>query len=386
MIFGEAGTLHYFGGVRFIAREMSLVKILLIADAWMPYVSGFVRTFSTMVEHLAQLGHEVNVITPYMFRRIPFPLYPQFPLPVFVKGKMFRSIEQLQPDAIHIGAEGPLGMAARRWCLRNNFPFTTSFTTKAPEYFNAWCGVPVSLGYQVVRRFHQPSSAIMISTPTVKRELENRGFKNLAMWTRGVNLELFRPRPEPFFLTDPRPISLYVGRVAKEKNIPAFLDLDLPGTKYVVGNGPLLKALRKKYPHVQFVGEKVGEELARYYAAANVLVFPSRTDTFGLVILEALASGTPVAAYPVTGPIDVIGDCDAAALDENLGQAVRRALTIDRSLCRPYAEQFSWERSAQQFLENLHPEPSRKSVEKSHAAFRPGHMQVAKSHEKRKVA
>jgi len=336
------------------------LRVLLIADAWKPYISGFVRTFSTTLEHIERLGHETSVIHPYMFRTVPFPLYPQFPLPIFVKRRMYRLIEESQPDAIHIGAEGPLGMAARRWCLRNNFPFTTSFTTKAPEYFNAWCGLPVSIGYKIVKRFHRPSSAVMVSTPTVKRELESRGFDKLAMWSRGADLTLFHPRSEPF-LNDPRPISLYVGRVAKEKNIPAFLDLDIPGTKYVVGDGPPLKSFRKKYPHVRFVGEKVGRELAKYYSAADVLVFPSRTDTFGLVILEALASGTPVAAYPVTGPIDVVGDCDAAVLNEDLAEATRQALKIDRNLCRPCAAKFSWERSAQQFLDNLQPTTAHQS-------------------------
>jgi len=329
-------------------------KLLLVTDVWKPYVSGLVRTFVTTVEHLERQGHEVQIISPDMFWTVPFPLYPQFRVPIFVRRKVARLIEQSNPDAIHLTAEAPLGMAARAWCVRHGVPFTTSFTTKMPEYFHAWCGMPVSFGYQVFRWFHRPSSAVMVSTPSLARELESWGFQNLVHWTRGVDLELFRPRPRDF-LTDPRPICLYVGRVSKEKNLPAFLNLRLPGTKYVLGDGPLLKSLREKYPEVRFLGVQQGEQLARYYAAADVLVFPSLTDTFGLVLLEALACGTPVAAYPVTGPIDVVGNAAVGALDEDLERAVQRALAIPRDNCREFAERFSWDVSARQFLCNLHP-------------------------------
>jgi glycosyltransferase involved in cell wall biosynthesis len=333
------------------------MKLLLVTEVWKPYVSGLVRTYATTVDHLERWGHEVQVISPDQFWTVPFPLYPQFRIPLGVTRKVFRLIEASRPDAIHLAAEGPLGMAARRWCLRHGMPFTTSFTTKLPEYLNAWCGLPVYWGYHWIRWFHRPSSAVMVSTESVRRELAARGFRNLACWTRGVDLELFRPGDRDF-LTDDRPISLYVGRVSKEKNLAAFLDLDLPGTKYVLGDGPWLPWLRKRYPHVRFPGVKHGDELTRYYGAADVFVFPSRTDTFGLVLLEALACGTPVAAYPVTGPIDVLGNTDAGALDEDLGRAVHRALTIPRVKCREFARQFSWDVSVQQFLNNLHPLPA----------------------------
>jgi glycosyltransferase involved in cell wall biosynthesis len=328
------------------------LKLLLVTDCWKPYVSGYVRTFSTVVDHIRELGHEVDIISPYMFRTVPFPFCPEFPVPVFVRRKVVRLIEESNPDAIHLGAEGPLGMAARRWCRRNSFPFTTSFTTKQPEYLNKWFGFPISWGYKYMRRFHAPASAVMVSTQSMMRELEGWGFKNLALWSRGVDLELFHPRPKDF-LSDARPISMFVGRVAKEKNIPAFLDLDVSGTKYVVGGGPMLKSLKKRYPNVKFTGNQSGEELARYYAAADVVVFPSRLDTFGLVLLEALASGTPVAGFPVTGPIDVVGKSDVDVLDEDLADSVRRALEISPERCRAHAETYSWEESTRQFLNNL---------------------------------
>lgn len=356
-------------------RKEPKVKLLLVTDCWKPYISGYVRTFSTVVDLIRDKGNEVDLITPYMFHTLPFPFYPEFRVPLLVRRKVARLIEESQPDAMHLGAEGPLGAAARRWCLRNSYPFTTSYTTKMPEHMNKWFGLPVAVGYRYLRRFHAPANAVMVSTPSVKRELDARGFKNMVHWSRGVDLALFRPRPKEF-LTDQRPISMYVGRVAKEKNIPAFLDLDLPGTKYVIGSGPMLKSLRKKYPHVRFAGSQTGEQLAQYYAAADVVVFPSLLDTFGLVMLEALACGTPVAAYPVTGPIDVVGDCEAAALDEDLGRAVRQALIVDRSRCRPYAERFSWEESAQQFLSNLHPQPLSSDAQ-PHRALKRGEKQHA---------
>ena len=330
------------------------MKLLVVADCWEPYVSGFVRTFSTTVEHLRRRGHEVDVISPDMFWTVPFPLYPEFPVPVWVTRKVVRLIEDCQPEAIHLAAEGPLGLAARRWCLRQQVPFTTSFTTKQPEHFHAWCGFPISYGYKLLRWFHARSAAVMVPTPSVMEELGDWGFQNLVLWTRGVDLDLFRPRP-PGFLSDPRPIMLYAGRVSKEKNIPEFLDLRIPGTKIVVGAGPICKTLSKDYPHVRFAGLQRGTQLAEYYAAADVLVFPSRTDTFGLVMLEALASGTPVAAHRVSGPSDVLGNSDAGALDDDLERAVQRALKIPGHKCRAFAEEFSWENSVDQFLANLHP-------------------------------
>lgn len=354
-LFQAASPFH--GGMR--------LKLLLVTDCWEPYVSGYVRTFTTVVGHIRELGHEVDIISPYMFRTVPFPFCPEFPVPVFVRRKVVRLIEESNPDAIHIGAEGPLGLAARRWCLRNSFPFTTSFTTKQPEYMNKWFGLPISLGYKYMRRFHAPSKAVMVPTPSMKRELAGWGFENLVLWSRGVDLELFRPRSEEF-LNDERPISMYVGRVAKEKNIPAFLDLDLPGTKYVVGGGPVLKSLKKKYSNVRFTGGQTGEQLAKYYAAADVVVFPSRLDTFGLVILEALASGTPVAGFPVTGPIDVVGNSDVDVLDDDLMNSVKRALDISPARCRAHAKTFSWEQATRQFLDYLQSKHSPSRSTKCH--------------------
>ena len=262
-------------------------------------------------------------------------------------------IDGFQPSAIHISTEGPLGLAARRHCLRRGYAFTTAFHTRFPEYVHARCRAPVSWGYAFERWFHGPSSGMMVSTQSVEDALRARGFKNIRRWSRGVDTELFHPREKGFF-RDPRPISLYVGRVAVEKNIGAFLELELNGTKYVVGDGPQLSELRARHPEVRFTGAKMGEELACHYAAADVLVFPSKTDTFGLVILEALASGVPVAAYPVAGPIDVIADSGAGCLDWDLGKAATEALSVPAERCRAHALTYSWQASARQFLGNLH--------------------------------
>lgn len=267
---------------------------------------------------------------------------------------MARIIDQFRPCAIHIATEGPLGMTARRYCIKRDIPFTTAFHTKFPEYVHARFGVPIAWTYKVMCWFHGPSRSIMVATQTIEDELIKWGLGNIKRWTRGVDTELFRPRDKNF-LNLPRPISLYVGRVAVEKNIKAFLDLDLPGSKLVVGDGPQRAELTTAYPDVHFVGAKEGEDLAKHFAASDVFVFPSRTDTFGLVMLEALASGIPVAAYPVPGPLDVIGDNPVGCLDENLKHAVSAALKIDPSLCRGYALGFSWETSVQQFLNNVYP-------------------------------
>jgi glycosyltransferase involved in cell wall biosynthesis len=245
-------------------------------------------------------------------------------------------------------------MAARKYCLRHGIPFTTAYHTKFPEYLHARFGVPKGWIYAWLRRFHAPSVGVMVATATIRAELAAQDFHNLLQWSRGVDTDLFTPQPKGF-LADPRPISLYVGRVAVEKNIGAFLELALPGTKYVVGDGPLLGELRRRYRGVRFPGAKFGAELARYYAASDVFVFPSRTDTFGLVLLEALASGIPVAAYPVPGPLDVIDSHGVGALNSNLARAVETALTIPAERCREYALRFTWQRTAHRFLENLHP-------------------------------
>ncbi len=270
---------------------------------------------------------------------------------------MARTIEGFRPCVVHIATEGPLGVAARKYCMRRDIPFTTAFHTKFPEYLNARMKVPVNWTYRVMRRFHAPAKSVMVATQTVENELATHGFLNIKRWSRGVDTKLFRPRDKAF-LDLPRPISLYVGRVAVEKNIEAFLALDNPGTKVVVGDGPQLKELSRRYPDVVFAGVKEGDDLAKYYAAADVFVFPSLTDTFGLVLLEALACGVPVAAYPVAGPLDVIGDAPVGCLDADLGTAVRKALTASPAACLAHAESYSWEASVQQFLANISPFPA----------------------------
>ena len=294
------------------------------------------------------------MITPDQFHSLPCPTYPEIRLAVRPGPRMARMIESHRPCAIHIATEGPLGWAARNFCVRRNLPFTTAYHTRFPEYVHARFRVPVALTYAVVRRFHAPASAVMVSTQGIQVELERRGFRNIRRWSRGVDTRLFHPRPTAFPEL-PRPVFLYVGRIAVEKNIQAFLDLDLPGSKLGVGDGPLLPQLRRRHPTVHFTGARLGEDLAACYASADVFVFPSRTDTFGLVLLEALASGVPVAAYPVAGPNDVIGDAPVGVLDEDLGRAALAALQIPRAQCRSYAESFAWEASARQFLANLAP-------------------------------
>ena len=270
--------------------------------------------------------------------------------------RMARIIEGFRPCVVHIATEGPLGFAARSYCTKRKVPFTTAFHTKFPEYLNARARVPVKWTYKVMRHFHAPSQSVMVATQTVENELAQHGFRNIKRWSRGVDTELFRPRDKSF-LDLPRPIALYVGRVAVEKNIEAFLALKQPGSKVVVGDGPQLHQLSRKYPDVIFAGVKEGEELAKYFAAADVFVFPSLTDTFGLVLLEALACGVPVAAYPVAGPLDVIGDAPVGCLDADLGVAVRKALAASPEACRAHAESYSWDSSVAQFLANIAPFP-----------------------------
>lgn len=330
------------------------MRILLATDAWAPQVNGVVRTLQTTVGHLERLGHEVRVVEPGMFRTVACPSYPEIRL-AWVPGRtMRRLVEEVEPEAIHVATEGPVGLATRRECVRRRWPFTTSFATKFPEYIYARARVPVGWTYALLRWFHRPSRAVMVATESVKRELEERGFQRVVRWTRGVDVELFRPGRKDF-LPGLRPILLYVGRVAVEKNVEAFLSLDLPGTKYVVGDGPQRESLQRRFPTARFVGMRCGAELAAYYASADVLVMPSRTETFGLVMLEALACGVPVAAYPVAGPRDVLGDSGAGAMDEDLAKAVERALRISAEVCRQHAMRFSWEQTARMFLANLHP-------------------------------
>lgn len=332
------------------------MKLALITDAWHPQINGVVTTLRTVCEQLRAIGHTVETFTPDQFRNWPCPSYPEIRLALGCGAKLRARLDEFQPDAIHIATEGPLGMAARSYCKRHGLPYTSSFHTRFAEYVHLRTGLPLSLGYAFLRWFHGGSERLMTATPTLLEELKARGFKNLVLWSRGVDTELFRPRSKDF-LPDIRPVLLYAGRVAIEKNIEAFLKLDLPGTKYVVGDGPQREELESKYPNVCFVGYKYGEELACYLAAADVFVFPSRTDTFGLVMLEALASGVPVAAFPVEGPKDVILSGRVGGLDEDLEKAITEALKLDPEDCRQYALRYSWRDCALLFESHLAPIP-----------------------------
>lgn len=328
-------------------------RLTIVTDAWFPQINGVVRTLHRVKQELETLGKEIQVVSPDQFFNVACPTYPEIRLALFPKRKLVRILDSFQPSAIHIATEAPLGMAARRYCLKRGYAFTTSFHTRFPEYIQARFGIPTSWGYAWLRRFHRPAGGVMVATQSLKRDLASRGFRNLVDWGRGVDTELFRPQDEALFDL-PRPIFICVGRVAVEKNLEAFLDLDLPGSKVVVGDGPLLETLKQRYPKVHFTGAKVGEDLARHYASADVFVFPSRTDTFGLVLLEALASGLPVAAYPVTGPLDVVNGAPVGCLDDDLGKAARAAAELSPEACRAYALRFSWSRCAAQFSNNLH--------------------------------
>lgn len=332
------------------------MRILIVTDAWHPQVNGVVRTLTTLKEHLTAEGYEPVMISPEQFNSVPCPTYPEIRLALFPGRKMARIIESFRPCVVHVATEGPLGLTARKYCVRRGIPFTTAFHTKFPEYLAARTPIPASWTYKTMRWFHGPSSAVMVATQTVENELARHGFSNIKRWSRGVDTRLFRPRDKSF-LDLPRPIALYVGRVAVEKNIEAFLALPEPKSKVVVGDGPQMEHLAKKYPDVRFVGLKEGEELARYYAAADVFVFPSLTDTFGLVLLEALACGVPVAAYPVAGPLDVIGDAPVGCLHEDLAVAVREALKASPEACLAHAHKYSWAASTAQFLDNVRPFP-----------------------------
>jgi len=333
------------------------MKILLASDAWYPQINGVVRTLNRVREELEAQGHSFEIICPEQFRTIPCPSYPEIPLALLPGIGMAKRIEAARADAIHIATEGPIGLAVRNHCVKRGLPFTTSYHTRFPEYLSARVPVPVSWGYAFMRWFHKPSKAIMVATNSMKRELEGEGFEHLVDWTRGVDTRLFRP-DAPKALQGhnlPRPIHLYVGRVAVEKNIEAFLKLELDGSKVVVGDGPQRAALEAEYPDVLFVGAKQGEELAAHYASGDVFVFPSRTDTFGLVMLEAMASGLPVAAYPVPGPLDIVDGVGVGALNEDLGLAVGEAIRVPRERCREHALKYSWTACAEMFLNNLAP-------------------------------
>lgn len=330
------------------------MKIALVTDAWLPQTNGVVRTLTITAERLSQAGHEVTAITPVDFRTVPCPTYPEIRLSLFAAARVRRRLDALDPDAVHIATEGPLGLAARRWCLRRGRSFTTSYHTQFPEYVRARVPIPVAVSYAFLRWFHGSAAHTLVATPSMQNALTERGFRNLVLWSRGVDTELFRPRDESF-LELPRPIWLYFGRVSVEKGIEEFLALDLPGTKLVVGDGPATESLRRKYAGAVFTGYRFGDELARHVAAADVFVFPSRTDTFGLVLLEAMACGIPVAAFPVTGPIDVVVNGVTGVLSEDLRAAALTALHLDRRACREHALRYTWEAATRQFVASLAP-------------------------------
>lgn len=327
-------------------------RILLVTDAWAPQVNGVVRTLETIIKKLEEKGLEIKVISPDMFRTLPLPIYPEIRLSLFPFRKLAREIESFNPDAIHISTEGPLGWAARKFCIKKGMRFTTSYHTKFPEYMNAMTKLPLSVGYKVIKKFHSSSDAVMVATKTLQKDLEERGFENIVEWTRGVDMKVFNTRQKPA-LTLPKPVAVYVGRVSLEKNLEAFLEIKLPGTKLIVGDGPQLDVLKNKYPDAIFAGAKFEEDLAAHYRSGDIFVFPSRTDTFGLVMLEAMACGLPVAAYPVTGPLDVIKDSPAGCLDINLEKAIKAALKAKKKDAVSHAKKYSWEACAERFYKNL---------------------------------
>ncbi|AIV52146.1 glycosyl transferases group 1 family protein [Burkholderia pseudomallei MSHR1153] len=330
------------------------MKIMIVTDAWEPQVNGVVRTLKSTARELTALGHRVELVTPLEFRTVPCPTYPEIRLSILPYRRLRERLDAFEPHALHIATEGPLGLAARRYARARKLPFTTAYHTRFPEYVQARFGVPLAATYRFLRWFHGASLAVMAPTPVVKDDLERFGFDNVVLWTRGVDLDIFRPI-ESKVLNTARPIFLYVGRVAIEKNVEAFLKLDLPGSKWVAGEGPALAELKSRYPEANYLGVLTQAELAKVYAAADVFVFPSRTDTFGLVLLEALACGTPVAAYPVTGPVDVLGDGGAGAMNDDLREACLEALKIDRRHARAWAERFSWRVASEQFASHLKP-------------------------------
>lgn len=325
------------------------MRVLIATDAWHPQVNGVVRTLTSLAKAARALDVAIEFLTPEGFPTLPLPTYPDLRIALCGPGEIARRVERMAPDAIHIATEGPIGYGARAYCRRRRRPFTTSFTTRFPEYIAARAPVPASWSYAVLRRFHAAAVVTMVSTPSLMSTLTQRGFRNLGMWTRGVDTEIFHPDC-PVNLAFPRPIFMTAGRIAVEKNLDAFLSLDLPGTKVVIGEGPDEVELRRRYPETKFLGLQSAEVLARHLAAADVFVFPSLTDTFGVVQLEALACGTPVAAYPVTGPKDVIGDSAVGVLHPDLRAACLAALDLSRKDCRDFALAYGWERSARQFI------------------------------------
>lgn len=329
------------------------MRIAIVSDAGAPQVNGVVNTLSATQRTLQQAGHAVLMIAPASFRTFACPTYPEIRLAYKPYAKIAAALRDFGPDCIHIATEGPMGLAARRYCIKHGLAFTTAYHTRFPEYLSARRILPKALTYRLLRWFHGPSKVVMVPTLGIKQALEQNGFENVALWGRGVDTEHFQPRESDRACIQ-RPLFLYVGRIAVEKNIEAFLRLDLPGTKWVIGDGPLREDLEQRYPEVHFLGGKAHAELAAYYNCADVFVFPSKTDTFGLVLAEAMACGVPVAAYPVEGPVDVVLDGRSGMLNDDLRQACIDALALDRKQVRMHALAYSWETATQQFLQHLH--------------------------------
>lgn len=329
-------------------------RIAIVTDAWLPQMNGVVRTLTTTCDLLRARGHDVMVVAPDQFRSLPCPTYPEIRLALPRPGAVAAQLAVHNPDAIHIATEGPLGIAARRYCVAGGIPFTTAYHTQFPDYVARRTGLSPSLFWHYIRWFHRPAQRIMVATGSIRQELRANGLDRLHHWSRGVDLACFTPdaKPPGLFADLPRPIQLYVGRVAVEKNIEAFLACPYPGSKVVVGDGPEFASLQARFPQAHFLGRRSGAELAGCFAGADVFVFPSRTDTFGLVMIEALACGTPVAAYPVPGPVDVVTEA-VGALSEQLERAIDAALYCDRRACTAYATQFSWEAATDQFVAGL---------------------------------
>lgn len=332
------------------------MKILVATDAWHPQVNGVVHTLGHVAQEAAALGVAVEFLSPDQFWTLPMPSYPEIRLALLGPGDIERRLDRTQPDAIHVATEGPIGHAMRRACLRRRLPFTTSFHTRFPDYLAERLPMPgrwtSEITWAWLRRFHSPGAAVLAATPTLVGELSQRGFSNVKLWPRGVDAELFRPRTGAA-LGLSRPVFLTVSRLAVEKNLEDFLSLDLPGSKVVVGDGPSRPGLERKFPNAIFLGALRGEKLAEIYAEADVFVFPSRTDTFGLVLLEALASGLPVAAFPAAAPRDVIGDAQVGCLDEDLRRACLSALEYRREDCREFALRMRWATSARIFFDHV---------------------------------
>jgi glycosyltransferase involved in cell wall biosynthesis len=330
------------------------MRILIVTDAWEPQVNGVVRTLQSVRAELELMGHRVEIISPDQFPSVPCPTYSEIRLALSTRRKLDARIAAADPDALHIATEGPLGVAARRWCVARGFAFTTAYHTQFPDYLAKRTRLPAHWFWRYIRWFHRPAAAILVSTSSMAAQLNGHALPRTRLWGRGVDLDCFRPdlRPHPALADLPRPIQLYVGRVSVEKGIEAFLESRHPGTRVVVGDGPALGSLRRKYRDAAFLGALRGEALACAYRAADVFVFPSRTDTFGLVMIEALACGVPVAAFPTRGPLDVLTK-DVGAMNDDLEEAIACALTRDRAACAEYARSFSWEASARQFAASL---------------------------------